>query len=118
MKKSFVNVISEHKIKAIVIGTSSGGITALEKILSPLPSDYPLPIMIVQHISIEAESYLIKHFKKICHMEVCEVNDLDPIINGKIYFAPPGYHLMIEPNHTFSLCVGEKISYSRPAIDV
>jgi two-component system chemotaxis response regulator CheB len=118
MNESFENVICKHDIEAVVIGTSSGGISALEKILPVLPKDYSIPIIIVQHISTDAGGYLLNHFKRICVLDVCEVADLEPIIAGKIFFAPPGYHLMIEPNKTFSLCVGEKISYSRPSIDV
>ena len=37
-------------IKAIAIGASAGGITALLKLLKPLPSDFPLPIVIVLHV--------------------------------------------------------------------
>jgi two-component system chemotaxis response regulator CheB len=35
--------------EAIVIGTSAGGLNALQKILGPLPADFPLPMLIVQH---------------------------------------------------------------------
>lgn len=118
MNEFLESAIFKHKIKAIVMGASTGGITALEKILQDLPKNYPFPIIIVQHISPDAESNLINHFKRICKLDVCEVIDLEPITAGKIFFAPPGYHLMIEYNKTFSLCVGEKISYSRPSIDV
>lgn len=118
MKKSFENVISEQKIAAVVIGTSAGGISALEILLKDLPAVYAVPIIIVQHISANAQGYFIKHFQKICALPICEVNDMDAVTNGKVFFAPPGYHLMIEPDKTFSLCVSEKISYSRPSIDV
>lgn len=118
MKESFENVIAKHDIQAIVIGTSSGGINALEKILPKLPCSYSIPIIIVQHISADAGGYLLKHFNEICHLDVCEASDLEPIVAGKVFFAPAGYHLIIEDDKTFSLCVGEKISYSRPSIDV
>jgi two-component system chemotaxis response regulator CheB len=104
--------------KMIVIGTSMGGLSALEAILTTLPANFAVPIAIVQHISPDAGKHLIQHFQQTCHLSVKEAEDLETIQSHCIYFAPPGYHLMIEAGGTFSLCVGEKISYSRPSIDV
>ncbi len=40
------------------------------------------------------------------------------IVGSTVYIAPPDYHLMIEPDHTFSLSVDASVKYSRPSIDV
>ncbi len=104
--------------QAIVIGVSAGGIAALEKILPIFDEDYRLPILIVQHIGAEPQNYLVDHFSDRCILEVKEAEDKDSIRSGAIYFAPPNYHLLIEPQRTLALSTDIKVNYSRPSIDV
>lgn len=110
--------MNKTKYQAIVIGVSAGGLTALEAILPKLPKDYKLPILIVQHISKDSPNYLVKHFDDKVPMRVKESSDKASIENSTIYFAPPDYHLMVEPDKTITLSVDEKVNYSRPAIDL
>ena len=51
------------KYEAVVIGSSSGGLEALKIVLADLPADFPLPIIIVQHIGARSNNYLIKYTK-------------------------------------------------------
>jgi len=107
-----------HKINAIVIGTSAGGIRALLQILSPLPSSYTLPIIIVLHLPHDRDSKLIDVFQYHSALPVREAQDKAHIKAGTIYFAGTGYHLSIERNFSFSLSCEEPVSFARPAIDV
>ena len=104
--------------EAVVIGVSAGGISALGKILPQLDKAFSLPVLIVQHIGQQADGYLIKHFASRCPLFVKEAEDKEKIISGHIYFAPPDYHLLIEPQQTLALSGEEKIHYCRPSIDV
>lgn len=104
--------------KAIIIGASAGGLSAFTKVLTPLPKEYPLPIIIVQHLSPEGESFLAEHLNKSCHLKAIEALDKMTIETGHIYVAPPGYHILIEHNKTISLSVDPPINYSRPSIDL
>lgn len=104
--------------KAIVIGASAGGIQALRKILSLLPDNYSHAIIIVLHISAAHRSTLPEVFKGIVNLPVKEAQEKEDILSGTIYFAPPGYHLLIESDHTFSLSNEEPVYFSRPSIDV
>ncbi len=107
------------KYKAVVIGVSAGGMNALPIVLCALPSDFPMPVVIVQHISPDrTENYLIEYLNRLAKLQVKEAEEKEFIAAGNIYIAPAGYHLMIENDKTFSLCVDEKIQYSRPSIDV
>ncbi|MDD4972714.1 MAG: chemotaxis protein CheB [Bacteriovorax sp.] len=107
-----------QKIEAVVIGTSAGGIEALEKILSVLSESYPLPIIIVLHLPAGKPSLLPEVFKHKVKLKVKEAAEKESIKPGIIYFAPPGHHLIIEKNKTFSLTLDEPILFSRPSIDV
>lgn len=104
--------------KAIVIGTSYGGVQALKLILPLLEKGFPLPVVVVLHIGDHNNDSFLQHMNSLCHLPVKEAGYNDPIVPGTIYFAPPNYHLQIEDGFTFSLSAGEKLNFSRPSIDV
>lgn len=104
--------------EAIVIGTSAGGLSVLTEILQSLPSDYNLPIIIVQHRSKDERELLEKILSEKCKIKVSQAEEKEEIKNGNVYFAPPNYHLLIEKNFTFSLTNDPLVNYSRPSIDV
>jgi len=104
--------------KAIVIGVSAGGMNALGQILPRLPADFPLPVIVVQHISPQSDNYMIRHFDSISKVNVKEADEKEEILPGTVYFAPPNYHLMVETDFTFSLSVEARVNFSRPSIDV
>jgi two-component system chemotaxis response regulator CheB len=104
--------------RAVVIGASAGAIQALSEILPALPADFPLPILIVVHVPADPGSILASLFEKKCQMVVREAEDKEPALGGVIYFAPAGYHLLVEAEGTLSLSSDEEVMYSRPSIDV
>lgn len=104
--------------EAVVIGVSAGGMEALEIILPSLPGDYKLPVIIVQHMHPNSDNFLAVHLNKKCQISVKEAEDKETIKAGIAYVAPPDYHLMIEEDRSFSLCISEKVNHARPAIDV
>lgn len=104
--------------RAIVIGASAGAIQALSEILPALPADFALPILVVVHVPADRSNILAPLFKKKCRMAVCEAEDKEPALGGVIYFAPSGYHLLVEAEETLSLSSDEEVLYSRPSIDV
>jgi len=103
--------------KAIVIGTSAGGLEVLKELLSIIKHPFPLPIIIIQHLSPNHESYLPKILSHTGH-KVLEVDEKISIEKEKVYIAPPNYHVLVEKDYTFSLTVEARESYARPSIDV
>jgi two-component system, chemotaxis family, protein-glutamate methylesterase/glutaminase len=112
--------MKSHKkeYKAVVIGVSAGGSKALQHILPRLPSDFPLPIIIVQHISPDSDGFFISHLNSMCKIRVEEAVEKQKALAGTAYFAPPNYHLLIEEDGSFSLSVSERVNFARPSIDV
>ncbi len=106
------------KYQAIVIGSSAGGIQALATVLSPLPKDFPLPIIIVQHLHPNSNSYLSRILQHHTQLQVKQADEKELILNSWVYIAPPGYHLLIEENRTFSLSIDKPVKYARPSVDV
>lgn len=106
------------KYQVVVIGASAGGIKALMSILSALPSNFPLPILIVQHLHPESDSYLVQMLDARCGLRVKQADEKEAITVGNVYLAPPNYHLLIEEDKTLSLTIDARVNFSRPAIDV
>lgn len=104
--------------KAVVIGTSAGGMEALGLILTKLPSNFGTPILIVQHLSPQSDGYMARRFNEICHIAVKEADEKEKILSGTVYIAPANYHMLVENDETLSLTVDEKINYARPSVDV
>ena len=104
--------------KAVVIGISAGGTKALRQILPKLPGNFPLPIIIIQHMGVQSDGYFIDFLNQRCKLRVVEANEKEKIKPGYIYFPPPNYHLLVEADETFSLSLEGRVNYARPSIDV
>jgi two-component system, chemotaxis family, protein-glutamate methylesterase/glutaminase len=104
--------------KAVVIGASAGGVQALSWILTALPPQFACPILIVLHVPQRNDNPLIELLQARCLLEVKEAEDKEMLRPGTVYFAPPGYHLLIEKDLAIALSSDEPVNFSRPAIDV
>jgi two-component system chemotaxis response regulator CheB len=101
----------------VVIGTSLGGLTALQMLLGELPAEFPLAVAIVQHRHRNSEASLAEFLQRYSALPVQEVEDKDPIQSGHIYLAPADYHLLVELGY-FTLSIDEPVLFARPSIDV
>jgi two-component system, chemotaxis family, protein-glutamate methylesterase/glutaminase len=100
----------------IVVGTSAGGVEALQVIARALPGDLAAAVLIVMHTSPEGPSLLPDILGKVAALDVAMAVDAAPLEHGRIYVAPPGHHLLVKGNH-IRLSRGPKENRSRPAID-
>ena len=101
----------------VVVGTSTGGLKALQTLLSGLAADFPLPVVIVQHRGSTAEIGLCEFLAQSSRLPISEPEDKEPVTPGRAYLAPRDYHLLIE-NRSFALSVDQAVAYARPSIDV
>jgi two-component system chemotaxis response regulator CheB len=110
--------MASRTFKAVAIGVSSGGVQALKLLLGELPADYPLPVLIVQHISPDAGNGMAKLLDDLCRIRVKEADEQDHIAPATVYLAPPNYHLLVEREGFLSLSADPPVSYARPSVDV
>ena len=103
---------------AVAVGASAGALEALSAILPALPADFPIPVFVVVHLPPDRESLMPELLRHRCRIDVREAEDKEPVEGGRIYIAPPDYHLMVEPDRRLSLSSEEAVLYSRPSIDV
>jgi two-component system chemotaxis response regulator CheB len=101
----------------VVIGTSWGGLAALSTLLHDLPGDFNLPIVVVQHRGKDSERLLTELLQDTTELNVCEIEDKEPLTPGTVHIAPANYHVLIEDGY-LSLNTDDMVRFSRPSIDV
>jgi len=112
------NQLRAIRSEAVVLGVSAGGFEVIKQLVTSLPVEFSIPIIIVQHISDFSRGEWVGLLDKQCKIPVKEVEEKEEILGGIVYLAPPNYHTLIEPDRTFTLTVDERVNYARPSIDV
>lgn len=102
--------------RIVLIGGSLGATQVLQTVLGALPADFPAPVAIVLHRGAETGTGLCAQLARHANMPVEQAFDKQPIEPGRVYVAPPGYHLLVDGEH-FALSVDDPVQYARPSID-
>ena len=105
-------------IEAVVIGTSAGGLAALSVLVHGLGAGGRLPLLVVQHVPANGATLLVDIFQRKTALRVKEAEEKERVAAGTLYFAVPGYHLLVEEDFTLSLSQDDAVHFSRPSIDV
>ncbi len=119
---SSLKVSSGKKYNLLAIGTSTGGPVALQKILTLLPQDFPLPIILIQHMPATFTNAFASRLDSLCKISVKEASDGDVLMPGCAYLAPGGRQMILmgtEQNAKIKIINdnSEKITF-RPSVDV
>ncbi|GLO14671.1 chemotaxis protein CheB [Pseudomonas putida] len=104
-------------LRAVVIGASAGGVSALFTVLGALPAGFAIPVLCVLHLPDNRHSQLAEVLQRRLLRPVHEARDKEPVRAGQIYVAGPRYHLSVERDFTLSLSQEPPVHFSRPAID-
>jgi two-component system, chemotaxis family, protein-glutamate methylesterase/glutaminase len=104
--------------RIVALAASAGGLSALGQVLSGLPSDFPVPIVIVQHLDPRHRSLMAEIMGKRTSLEVKQAEQGDKLQPGRIYIAPPDHHLLVNKNGTLSLSQSELVHFVRPSADL
>ena len=103
--------------RIVVAGASLGGFRALKALLSGLPKDFPLPIVVVQHRSLDESELLAALLANHVSLPVVEIHDKQEIKDGRIFVGPSNYHVLIDGDH-LALTTEAPVWDWRPSIDV
>lgn len=104
----------------IVIGASTGGVSALQSVLTRLPKEMP-GIAITQHIPAAFSHAFASRLNNLCALEIKEAADGDLVSPGRVLIAPGDRHLLIQKGSKgYVACVkdGPQVCYQRPSVDV
>jgi two-component system, chemotaxis family, protein-glutamate methylesterase/glutaminase len=100
----------------IVIGSSAGGVHALQELVAALPADFGASIFVVQHVAARFPSILPHILTQRGPLIATHPVDNEEIRPGRIYVAPPDLHMLIE-DHRLLVKKGPKENRFRPSID-
>ncbi|SGY91330.1 protein-glutamate methylesterase/protein-glutamine glutaminase [Moritella viscosa] len=112
---------SGKKYSLMAIGSSTGGPVALQNVLTPLRCDFPLPILLIQHMPATFTAAFAARLNTLCQIKVKEAEHGDRLQPGVAYLAPGGKQVLIENKAGgFTLKVIESpagINY-KPSVDI
>lgn len=118
MKRGSKTHKTEKISKIVVIGTSAGGLSALKKLISQLHNDFPLPVLVVQHISPDATgNVLLNELNKLNTLKCQHAINGNSLKPGYLYLAPSDHHLMIGEDLKILVTKGAQENRYRPAVD-
>ncbi len=100
------------------LAASARGLTALRKVLSALPGEFPAALIVVQHLDLRHRSLMANIFSRRTPLKVTEAEEGDCISPSTVYFAPPNRHLLVNPDGTLSLTQSELVHFVRPSADL
>lgn len=112
---------SGKRYKVLLIGTSTGGPVALQKVLTQLPANYPHPIILIQHMPAAFTPTFATRLNSLCKIEVKEAQSGDQLRAGCAYLAPGGMQMMLERGGSFGrikVLAGKPEMNYKPSVDI
>lgn len=105
-----------HRLRVVAIGASTGGPQALRELLAALPAEFPLPVVIVQHIADGFIPGLVDWLGRDCALRVGVAADGQALLPGQVYLAPDGHHVTVSNYFRLTLDTEPQENGLRPAV--
>ncbi|MBL8327468.1 MAG: chemotaxis response regulator protein-glutamate methylesterase [Rubrivivax sp.] len=115
-----LQAMAETTDRVIAVGSSTGGVQAIESLLTALPRTTP-GIVIVQHMPEKFTAALAARLNGLCQMEVREACDGDRVLDGRVLIAPGGRHMQLQRSgarYVVSVRDGPLVNRHKPSVDV
>lgn len=112
---------SGHRVDAVVIGSSTGGPDALTTLIPALPADFPVPVLVTQHMPPVFTQQFAGRLDSKSALQVVEAADGETVEPGKVLIAPGDWHMRVRRTPTGVRAVldqGPQENFCRPAVDV
>lgn len=108
----------KETLTVVAIAASAGGLTAISKLLSCLPVDFPAAIVVVQHLDPHHRSLMAEILSRNTSLQVKQAEAGDLLKPATVFVAPPNQHLLVNPDSTLSLTQSELVHFVRPSADL
>ncbi len=106
-----------NKVDVVLIGTSTGGPVALQKVLTSLPANFSKPIVLIQHMPASFTGAFAERLDKLCKIQVRLAKDGDVLKPGVALLAPGGMQTMLDRNKIRIIEGDNRVNY-RPCVDI
>jgi len=108
----------ERPRHVVALAASAGGLTAVSRILSSLPPDFPAPVLVLQHQDPNHRSWLPEILTRRTELRVTQVLGGERLAAGTVFLSLPGRHLLVAADGTLSLSDTARVRFVRPSADV
>jgi two-component system, chemotaxis family, protein-glutamate methylesterase/glutaminase len=109
--------MAARRPELVVLGGSAGAIEVLAGLLPSIAPGCPAAVACVVHLPPDGEG-LAATLAARCRVPVSEPADKDEIVPGRVFLAPPGYHLLVGRDRRFALSIDAPVHHARPSLDV
>jgi two-component system chemotaxis response regulator CheB len=109
------------RINVVVIGSSTGGPNALAELVAHVGEDFPVPILIVQHMPPTFTHFFAKRLDSICGLKVREAGKEERLCAGQVWIAPGDYHITVDREGSSVTARTNQLAHEnscRPSVDV
>ncbi len=106
-----------REVSVVGMGASTGGPQALATVFRSLPPDFPLPIVVVQHMDPLFEAGFVHWLARQCVLPVRMAKDGDVALPGTLFIAPQGQDLLVEPGGRIRLCAPQPGALHVPSVN-
>lgn len=107
-----------HPYDIVALAASAGGITALGRVFGELPTDFGVPVVVVQHLDRRHQTVIAEVLGRRAKLPVRLAAEGDFPGPGTIYIAPPDHHLLVGEDGRLTLSSAELVNYVRPSADL
>ena len=115
-----LQAMAETTDRVVAVGSSTGGVQALEVLLRPLPRNHP-GIVVVQHMPEAFTGLMAQRLDQLCEMDVREAKDGDRVLTGRVLIAPGGRHMQLARSgaqYVVNVRNGPLHNHHKPSVDV
>lgn len=113
-----MNVDPAGRYDIVAVAASAGGVQALSAVFGALPVDFPVPVLVVQHLDPKHETTLAAILDRRAALRVKLAEAGDRVERGTVYVAPPDRHLLVHAHGVLSLSGADRTNFVRPSADV
>lgn len=107
-----------QRFELVMIGTSTGGPVALQKVLTEIPAQFPVPILLIQHMPGTFTGAFAERLNGQCKISVKEAQDGDMLRPGTAYLAPGGMQMMLASKGKLKVFEGDERLNYKPSVDL
>ena len=102
----------------VAVAASAGGVQALSALIGALPANFPVPVLVVQHLDPRHDTTLAGILDRRATLRVKLAVAGEKAARGIVHLAPPDWHLLVDADGVLSLSDADRTHFVRPSADV
>lgn len=107
-----------QRFELVMIGTSTGGPVALQKVLTQIPANFSVPILLIQHMPGTFTGAFAERLNSQCKISVKEAQNGDMLKPGVAYLAPGGKQMILSQKGKIKIMDGDERLNYKPSVDL